>query len=34
MISEGLKGNSSLTELGLGGDEKEETIYYWIKHGK
>ncbi len=24
MISEGLKSNSTLTKLGLGGDEKEE----------
>ncbi len=31
MISEGLKSNSTLTELNLWGDEKEETVIF---HGK
>ncbi len=30
MISEVLKSNSTLTTLDLMGDEKEETVYYWM----
>ena len=34
MMSEGLKSNSTLTTLNLGGVEKEEREIEWIKKEK